>query len=235
MSLCEVRKKKDAPSVASVKLEARQKKARHAPKTRDREARNYEELEPMDTDVDPSLLKIMAPADENAAPTIRPFKLSSVGPDFTMSFIGKRREGKSFMMRYIAHAHREKFPRVFVFTNTKLNGYWQKMVPDKYIFEGFLPGTLQAIMDEQNKLVTWWHKHKADEDFNPYILIIFDDVISDDVCSVCFVFFISPFPTQLHHSPELKTLFFNGRYVGICVVYYSLMSAKIIATSRCKR
>lgn len=85
----------------------------------------------------------------------------------------------------------------WVFTNTKINQFWQDYVPEKFIIDGFIPGVLQAIVDEQKALVEWWHHNKDTEDFNPYIFLIMDDVISQD----------------LHHAPELKWLFYNGRYV----------------------
>jgi hypothetical protein len=91
----------------------------------------------------------------------------------------------------------------------RINGFWQKYVPKKYIFDGFLPGTLQAIMDDQAKIIEEWHATKHNTDFNPYILLIMDDVISDD----------------LHHAPELKTLFYNGRHLKM-QLFISLQYAK---------
>lgn len=61
-----------------------------------REAREWEESE-LDTEI--SKLKLI-PRKEGP-PEVRPFKLSSIGPDFTIGFFGKRREGKSFAMRYV--------------------------------------------------------------------------------------------------------------------------------------
>jgi hypothetical protein len=72
---------------------------------------DYDDMEIMETDCDPADLELLPPEDEYAAPIVRPFKLASVGPDFTQAFIGKRREGKSFCMRWIAHSVVEKFPR----------------------------------------------------------------------------------------------------------------------------
>lgn len=64
-----------------------------------REKREWEESE-MDTEI--SKLKII-PRREGP-PEVRPFKLSSIGPDFTIGFFGKRREGKSFAMRSVVLA-----------------------------------------------------------------------------------------------------------------------------------
>lgn len=52
----------------------------------DREKRRWEKR-PLDTD--PAKLKIIARRE--GPPEIRPFKLASIGPDFTIGFFGKRR------------------------------------------------------------------------------------------------------------------------------------------------
>lgn len=66
-------------------------------------------------------------------PVVEPFDVRQLGDDFTYAFLGKRREGKSFCARYLCYHMRHLFPRVYIFTNTKINGYWQKMVPSKYV------------------------------------------------------------------------------------------------------
>lgn len=60
-------------------------------------------------------------------PEIRPMKLRMVGPDFTIGFFGKRREGKSFAMRWVLEYLKDQFPRGYVFTNTKMNHFWQQV------------------------------------------------------------------------------------------------------------
>lgn len=44
----------------------------------------YEELEVLDTDVDPAELELIETMPEGAAPMVRPYKLTSVGKDFTV-------------------------------------------------------------------------------------------------------------------------------------------------------
>jgi hypothetical protein len=113
-------------SVAPVQLVAHVRKrpassssdSKHDPK-KPRQAKNYDELEvDPELDVDPAALEVHE-RDLDAPPMVRPFKLSMVGADYTLGFVGKRREGKSYMMRWLAASQVKRFPRVYVFTNTR--------------------------------------------------------------------------------------------------------------------
>ena len=50
-------------------------------------------------------LKLM-PANPCPRPVLRPFRLEYIGPDYTIGLFGKRREGKSFAMRWIVRTAR---------------------------------------------------------------------------------------------------------------------------------
>lgn len=138
-------------------------------------------------------------------PRIYPFLLDQIGPDYTMGFFGKRREGKSFLMRNILYHMRAHFPRVYCFTNTRYNGFWQNHIPDKYIFDGYQPGVIQKIIDTNAAWRGAQIKHPTNErlqDMNISCLLILDDVINQD----------------LFHSEQLRTLFYNGRHIKICLM-----------------
>lgn len=145
-------------------------------------------------------------------PKIYPFLLDQIGDDFTMGFFGKRREGKSFLMRNILYHMRSKFPRVYVMTNTRFNGFWQQYVPKNYIFDGYRPGVLADILEVQKNLRMKQIDNPSNEtiqDLNINCLLILDDVIDQD----------------LFHTELLKTLFYNGRHVKLCLMI-SLQYAK---------
>jgi hypothetical protein len=75
----------------------------------EKEAREQGEIEDLPLDPEPSKLKLVPR--ENGPPKIRPFRYGMIGPDFTIGFFGKRREGKSFAMRHILWTMRDQFPR----------------------------------------------------------------------------------------------------------------------------
>ena len=188
----------------------------------EKEAREKREWEEQELDTDPSKLKIIPR--RRGPPEVRPFKLSSVGPDYTIGLFGKRREGKSFFMRWLLWAMRDKFPRGYVnlrrrchntsrrharsqwnqqplrhtrhcrkthtlrprlafcrvvFTNTKLNGFWQQYIPAAKVFDGYRPGVMHEIQKNQANLVTWMQNHPEEaKGINPYFFIVMDDCIS---------------------------------------------------------
>lgn len=145
-------------------------------------------------------------------PVVNPFSISHIGMDFTICFFGKRREGKSFAMDWILFNLREFIPRVYVFTNTKFNYFWQKRIPTSKIFSGFHEGVLFEIIETQKKIITALKDAGFEEEDRKRIArccIVLDDCITAD----------------LHHSEVLKTLFFEGRHLSFLVMM-SLQYAK---------
>lgn len=175
---------------------------------KEKEAREAGKWQTRPEDVDPGALELRPRV--VGPPVIRPFKLDSLGPDYTMAFLGKRREGKSFLMRHILYSMRDRFPRGYVFTKTKINGFWQKHVPEKAIFDGYSPGIMEKIWNQQLKIVQWMDKHPDEaKNVNPYIFVVLEDCMSQD----------------LAHTQQLSDIFYNGRHLKICL-FISLQYAK---------
>lgn len=108
-------------------------------------------------------------------------------------------------MDWILYNLRWFFPRVYVFTNTKFNKFWQQRCPDSKIFAGFHEGVLFELIEEQKKIMDELEKqgHTLDESKEiARAVIIFDDCITAD----------------LHHSEVLKTLYYEGRHLAFCVM-----------------
>src|SRR5512135_1058044 len=108
-------------------------------------------------DADPSQLRLVPR--EGGPPRVYPFRMEMLGDDNTMAFFGKRREGKSFLMRAILHHKRDRFPRGYVFTNTKINGFWQQYFPADKVFKGYSAAVLMAIVNTQEELREWMNAH----------------------------------------------------------------------------
>lgn len=159
-------------------------------------------------DTKPALLRLTQPP--CGPPKIYPFKLKQIGPDFTMGFIGKRREGKSFAMKWVLRELGGYFTNGVVMTSTKTNGFWETMVPRNAIFNGYNPGAMERIYAHQHRLVEWMKRHKREaKNINPYIFIIMEDVLDQD----------------LSHAQQLRNIFYNGRHLKICLLI-SLQYAK---------
>lgn len=172
------------------------------PETKDhKEAREAGEVSLGPDDVDVSQLRLEEL--NEGAPKVYPFVLDQLGPDFTMAFFGKRREGKSFAMRWMLYKLRKEIPRIYVFTNTRINGFWQEFVPEDKIFDGYSAGVMEQIKKNQMKLITWMMAHpKEGKKINPYVVVVLEDCMSQD----------------LHHVDQLTDLFFNGRHLKIMLM-----------------
>lgn len=130
--------------------------------------------------------------------TVKPFDVTQIKPDFTIVYFGKRREGKSYAMRWHLYALRDQLPRGYVFTATKINGFWQQYCPERYIFDGYSPAVLFWIIEQQKTLINFLREN-PDIVINPNIFIVLDDCVTED----------------LFHDPVLNYLFFNGRHIRI--------------------
>jgi hypothetical protein len=102
------------------------------------------------------------------------FDFDRMKPDCACIYYGIRRSGKSFLARYIAYRMREQYPLVLVFTKTKMNGFWQKFVPENYIHEGYKPAVLREFLRMQAESVRKYGKCPANQ-----AVVYFDDIISD--------------------------------------------------------
>jgi hypothetical protein len=136
-------------------------------------------------------------------PTKREWDPESLPDDFCCILYGMRRTGKSFMMRHILYLKRDKFPFIIVFTKTKMNGFWQKIVPEEFIHEGYQPSVLQRTLDHQRKILS--QSPDIKEKINFRILFIFDDVISDQ--------------NLMRYDHALSEMFTAGRHYNTATLF----------------
>ncbi len=69
------------------------------------------------------------------------------------------------------------------------------MLPEAKVFDGYRPGVMDVIQNNQKNLIKWMKAHpKEAKHVNPNFFVVMDDCISQD----------------LHHAPQLKDVFFNG-------------------------
>ena len=141
---------------------------------------------------------------------VYPFDIETTRSDFTKVYFGKRREGKSFAMRWDLYCMRDQLPRGYVFTSTKINGYWQKFVPPRFVFDGYNRAVLAAIIEQQKQLIEYLGKH-PDVVINPNIFLVLDDCVTED----------------LFHEPELNTIFFNGRHLRVFLLMSTQYAKRI--------
>lgn len=142
------------------------------------------------------------------------FDPSTIRHDATVVLFGKRRTGKSYALRELLWYKKDVYPYYLIFTGTKINGFWQKYFPERFIHDGFLPELLGRFMDMQAKLVEDLMSDPANLDengeldadrceVNPWKCLVLDDVISED--------------KAVKYSKLLEQLFTKGRHYRIAI------------------
>jgi hypothetical protein len=125
-------------------------------------------------------------------------------PDYTVACIGRRGTGKSFMIRWIVYFMRDRIPRWFVFTNTKMNRFFMDQVgmPDKVVFPKFSIPVLRKIISEQKTRVEKARLAELEGDDVDWdslrIGVILDDIGSDK--------------GAIRNSQEMDDIFYHGRH-----------------------
>lgn len=116
---------------------------------------------------------------------------------------GKRRTGKSFFTKWYLSERREDFDELFVFTKTKCNGWYQKFLPEPFIYDGYQADKAEQILNHAKDMQEKEMDGKGPE---PRIFFLGDDLISDH---------------SHRHDETLDALYTMGRHVGITVAYLS--------------
>lgn len=99
-------------------------------------------------------------------------------PDDTIVLNGKRRTGKSFMMRKILYEMRHCFWGGVVFTATKHNGFWQQMVPRRFIHETLNTEVIdQLLRYRAAEIDAIQMRFGADAVDNLYYFVVLDDMV----------------------------------------------------------
>jgi hypothetical protein len=130
-----------------------------------------------------------------------------------VSLFGKRRTGKTFTLRWWMYNAFRDVPFGVVFTNTRVNGFWQTYVPGYLVFQGLPMDKMDVLIRRQKNLIEKW-KHdnpeKSKESPDAYkevpelrAFCIFDDVISDR--------------TAMQWNKDIATFFVEGRHLCISV------------------
>lgn len=129
-------------------------------------------------------------------------------PGYTVIFTGKRRSGKTKVMRALCRHLRRWYPEVVVFTRTKSSGEYSRFLPDDRIIQGFDPDLLVEIANiQRSKVRDMSMGGRQDENIN--ILVILDDCLAE----------------RLQWSQELNAVFFEGRHLFI-TLFVSIQDIK---------
>ena len=137
---------------------------------------------------------------------LQPFdELTSFKLDNICVAFGKRRTGKTWIMRYLLFLLHTNFYHGLVITNTKFNGFWQNYFPKQVIHAKYSDELMKNFLALQKKLKKYAEEH-PEKNINYWGVVVLDDVVADH---------------HIRYSDTLHELFYNGRHYGLFVMITS--------------
>lgn len=136
---------------------------------------------------------------------LRKFDFAIARPDFVIVNYGKRRTGKTNLVKNFMQQFRVQYPEVYVFTETMVDREYTAHVPASYIFDGLNLEVLEGILQRQEDRVESMRRRGVNDE-NINVLIILDDCITEKA---------------LRDSKTLRRMFYNGRHLYIGVIINS--------------
>jgi hypothetical protein len=136
---------------------------------------------------------------------LRKFKIKSMAPDSSVLLIGKRKSGKSILVKDIMYNH-STIPCGLVFSGTEdANPFFGEFIPDSFIYSKYDPQLVKTLITSQSKKVKTARKNgyadtNGKNDKNRSFLIL-DDMLAD--------------ADSWKKEQTIKELFFNGRHFNI--------------------
>jgi hypothetical protein len=128
---------------------------------------------------------------------LKKFNITTISSDSVVVFIGKRRTGKSFLIKDLIYYHRH-IPIGTVISGTEsANRFYGDFMPSIFIHDEYQPGIISNVIKRQQVI-----KRKFDKDPNidPNAFMILDDCLYD---------------SSWTRDKNVRCLFMNGRHFNI--------------------
>lgn len=139
--------------------------------------------------------------------SLKKFKIKSILPDATVLCLGKRRSGKSFLVRDIFYHHRY-IPTGVVFSGTEeASPFFGDFIPDCFIHSEYDPELIDQIMNRQKRRIRdAKNAGKSETGKHPTnnVFIVLDDMLHD--------------ASSWKKDKTIKSIFFNGRHFNFLFI-----------------
>jgi hypothetical protein len=152
-------------------------------------------------------VKSLVPENYPEVPKLKLFEVKAEENKLPNGFFiiceGARRSGKSIFLKYLLFHYKDMFDEAVVMSETPHNGFWQPIVSNKWVHNGWDPFVVEKILAEQAKEIEESKKHK--EHKPKQILLVLDDIVGDR--------------KHIHEDTTLNRLAVQGRHfnVSICL------------------
>jgi hypothetical protein len=137
--------------------------------------------------------------------SLKKFKIKSMLPNSTVLLLGRRRSGKSFLLRDIFYHHQE-IPLGFVFSGTEeANPFFGDFIPDSFIHSEYDPNLVDLFMAKQSQKIKHaranGHKDTDGRTDANRSFIVLDDMLHD--------------AAAWKKDKTIQHIFFNGRHFNL--------------------
>lgn len=117
----------------------------------------------------------------------------------TITLVGKRCSGKSFMLKHILQYEANKFAKIFCICPTEsINHFYSDIIPTNCIFASYSEEWATQLIDKLTAVNS--NKKPAEQ---KKVLLILDDLIAD---------------LDFHHSKTLRNIYSRGRHYGLGIL-----------------
>ena len=136
--------------------------------------------------------------------SLKRFKIKSILPDATILILGRRRSGKSFLVRDIFYHHQDIQSGVIFSGTEEASPFFGDFIPDSFIHPEYDPELIDNILTRQKRKIRETKasglsdsgKHKSNN-----LFIVLDDMLHD--------------AQNWKKEKTIKSIFFNGRHYNI--------------------
>lgn len=127
--------------------------------------------------------------------------MKTIPSDAVVTFIGKRRTGKSWLVRDLLYYHQDIPVATVVSPTERCNKFFSNMIPPLFIHDEFQPGIVQNVLKRQQKVIDKIERGDPDySDADPRTILLFDDCMYD---------------TTMVRDRSVRFVFMNGRHLKI--------------------
>lgn len=131
---------------------------------------------------------------------LKKFDITRIQDDNVIVLLGKRKTGKSFLVRDIMYYHRD-IPVGTVISGTEsANSFYGSMVPKLFIHDEYKPEIIDNVLKRQKTITTKFNKEKAmygKTSLDPRAFLIMDDCLHDSCWK---------------RDKNIRYIFMNGRH-----------------------
>lgn len=128
---------------------------------------------------------------------IQKFDITSMARDATICLIGKRRTGKSVLLRDIMYNNRS-IPKGLVFSGTEhCNPFFRTFIPDMYISKKYDTNVLQNVFKKQSEIIN----RDGGPNRKNNMFMVMDDMLANS--------------NDWKKDEQIKNLLMNGRWYNI--------------------